>query len=154
MQARRSFLKLFALSTALAAAPMSGALAQVAPGRPPRLVLKGFDPVAYFTDGRPVPGSATYQFDWDGERYHFASAANRDRFKADPERYAPQFGGYCTGSMGRNVRNEADPKAWIISDGKLYVFGAMKFSEMARKDPKYLPSRIPLAQANWRTSQK
>ena len=116
----------------------------------PRLILKGYDPVGYFTAGRPVQGSAKYQVDWDGDRYHFSSAANRDKFAADPDRYAPQFGGYCTGSMSRNVRNEAHPEAWIISDGKLYVFGEAKFREVALKDPQWLAMRIPKAKENWK----
>lgn len=120
----------------------------------PRVVLKGYDPVAYFTDSRPVQGSSKHAFDWDGERYHFSSAENRSRFAADPERYAPQFGGYCTGSMSRKVKNEADPKAWIISGGKLYVFGQPKFMDMARKDPQWLATRIPLASTNWREARK
>lgn len=119
----------------------------------PRVVLKGYDPVAYFTDGRPVKGSPQNSYDWDGERYHFASAANRDKFAANPERYAPEFGGYCTGSMARNVRNEADPEAWIISDGKLYVFGQVKFMNEAKNNPGYLAERVPLATVNWRAKK-
>lgn len=97
-----------------------------------RVVLKGYDPVAYFTDGKPVKGNAKVSYDWDDERYYFASTKHRDMFAGDPERYAPQFGGYCTGSMSRNVRNEGHPEAWVIADGKLFVFGA-KDSEAAQK---------------------
>jgi YHS domain-containing protein len=64
-----------------------------------------------------------FAYDWDDGRYHFASAMHREMFAKDPERYAPQFGGYCTGSMSRGVRNEGDPEGWTIKDGKLYVFG-------------------------------
>jgi len=75
-----------------------------------RLVLQGHDPVAYFTDGKPVKGDPRFAYDFDEARYHFASAQHRDMFAADPEKYAPQFGGYCTGSMSRNVRNEGVPE--------------------------------------------
>ena len=115
----------------------------------PRLVLKGHDPVAYFTDGKPVKGDAQYSYDWDEGRYHFASAKHRDMFAANPEKYAPQFGGYCTGSMARGVSNEGDPNGWIIRDGKLYVFGAVKWKEIAEKDPAYLPSKVEGATKNW-----
>lgn len=115
-----------------------------------RLILKGYDPVAYFTEGRPVQGNAKFQHDWDGGRYHFASAANRDKFVADPDRYAPQFGGYCTGSLARNVRAEAHPEGWIISEGRLYVFGQARFREDALKDPQWLATRIPKAKENWK----
>ena len=115
-----------------------------------RVVLKGHDPVAYFTEGKPVKGDPKLSYDWDDGRYYFASAKHRDMFAADPERYAPQFGGYCTGSMARGVTNEGDPDGWVISDGKLYVFGAAKFKEVAEKDPAYLPARIPTAAKNWK----
>jgi YHS domain-containing protein len=114
-----------------------------------RVMLKGHDPVAYFTEARPVKGSPQFAYDWDGDRYYFASAANREKFAADPDRYAPQFGGYCTGSMSRNVVNEMHPEAWVISEGKLYVFGQPKFRDIALKDPEWLRTRIPLAAANW-----
>lgn len=116
----------------------------------PRLILKGYDPVGYFTEGRPVQGNAKYQHVWDGGRYHFASAANRDKFVSDPDRYAPQFGGYCTGSLSSNVRNEAHPEGWIISEGRLYVFGQAKFRDIALKDPQWLAMAIPKAKENWK----
>ena len=146
----RSLLRLMWLPLILALGVGIPAFAQKNSSEVPRVVLKGYDPVAYFTASRPVQGSPKLSYDWDGERYYFSSAENRSRFAADPERYAPQFGGYCTGSMARKVKVEADPEAWIISEGKLYVFGQPKFAEMARKDPQYLASRIPLATANWR----
>jgi len=136
-------------SVAFLLAPTSFAQTTVSP----RVVLKGHDPVAYFTDGRPVKGSPQISHDFDGERYLFASAANRDRFAANPERYAPQFAGYCTGSMARGLRNEADPEAWIIADGRLYVFGQVKFMELAKQDPRWLADRISLAGDNFRAKK-
>ena len=115
-----------------------------------RLILKGHDPVAYFTDAKPVKGNPKISYEWDEGRYYFASTKNRDTFVSDPDRYAPRFGGYCTGSMSRGVRNEGDPEAWIIADGKLYVFGQVKFQQMALQDPTYLSSRIPKATENWK----
>jgi len=122
-----------------------------------RVVLKGHDPVAYFTDGKPVKGDPKISYEWDEGRYHFATAKHRDMFAGDPDRYAPQYGGYCTGSMSRGVMtNEGHPEAWVISGGRLYVFGA-KDSEVAAKtretalsDPDYLKVRIPKAEKNWR----
>ena len=114
-----------------------------------RVILKGHDPVAYFTDGRPVKGSPEISYEWDEGRYHFANARNRDLFKADPDRYAPRFAGYCTGSMSRGVRNEGDPDAWIVADGKLYVFGAVKYRDMAANDRQQLATWIEGAKNNW-----
>ncbi|MGH8674079.1 MAG: YHS domain-containing (seleno)protein [Burkholderiales bacterium] len=134
---------------------MQGTVLSQEPGAP-RLVLKGHDPVAYFTDSKPVKGDPKVRYDWDDGRYYFASARNRDLFSANPERYAPQFAGYCTGSMSRGVRNEGNPEAWVIVDGRLYVFGApdsataMQTREKAQKDPEYLAVRIPRAEKNWR----
>ncbi len=89
----------------------------------PRVALQGYDPVAYFTENRPVQGAPEFQRDFDGTRYYFASARNRDLFAADPDRYAPQFSGYCSSSVGHGRRNEGDPQVWKIVGGKLYVFG-------------------------------
>ena len=119
-----------------------------------RLVLKGYDPVAYFTESKPVKGDAKYSYEWDEGRYHFVSARHRDMFAGDPEKYAPQFGGYCTGSMSRGVRNEGDPEGWTIKDGRLYVFGAAKWKALAESDPDYLPSRLDKANKNWQEKKR
>jgi YHS domain-containing protein len=124
-----------------------------------RVVLNGFDPVAYFTDSKPVKGDPKFSYDWDEGRYYFASAQHRDMFARDPDRYAPQFGGYCTGSMSRGKRNEGHPEAWIISNGKLYVFGAknleaaLETRKVAQTDPDFLRTRIPKAEQNWRNKE-
>ena len=142
----------FLLLATFAAAISLGAWSQDAV----RVVLKGHDPVAYFTDGKPVMGNPKISYDWDDGRYYFASAQHRDMFAKDPERYAPQFGGYCTGSMARGNTREGDPEAWVIREGRLYVFGATKWSEVARKDPAYMPTKVPAAAKNWtdKKSQK
>ena len=114
-----------------------------------RVILKGHDPVAYFTDGKPVKGSPDLSYEWDEGVYHFSNAKNRDLFKADPDRYAPRFAGYCTGSMSRGVRAEGNPEAWIIADGKLYVFGGVKFRDMAVNDRQQLAAWIDKAGANF-----
>ena len=118
-----------------------------------RLVLKGHDPVAYFTEGKPMKGDARFAYDWDEGRYYFANAKHRAIFVGDPEKYAPQFGGYCTGSMSRGVRNEGDPDGWTIQDGKLYVFGAAKFKAAAESDANYIPSRLDNAKRHWKQAR-
>ena len=114
-----------------------------------KLALKGYDPVAYFTEGKPVKGDAKYSYDFDEARYHFASAKHRAMFAADPDKYSPQFGGYCTGSMSRNVVNEPEPESFVIQDGKLYLFGDMKWKPIAEADPSFIPARVPAAARNW-----
>jgi YHS domain-containing protein len=103
----------------------------VAQGNEP-LALKGYDPVAYFTDHKPMPGAEQYELTFDGQRYRFVSARHRDLFKANPDKYAPQFGGLCAMNLSRGVRRESDPHNWVISNGNLYVFagerGAQNFA--------------------------
>jgi YHS domain-containing protein len=88
-----------------------------------RLALKGYDPVSYFTEGRPVKGSAEFWAVFDDATYWFESAEHRAMFTVDPDRYAPQYGGLCAISLAHGRTIEPDPEAWTIADGKLYVFG-------------------------------
>lgn len=83
--------------------------------------MQGYDTVAYFKDGKAVRGLAGYTAEWMGAKWQFSSAANRDEFQKSPERYAPQFGGYCAWAVGHNYTASADPEAWKIVDGKLYL---------------------------------
>ena len=110
-----------------------------------RVVLKGHDPVAYFTEGKAVKGDPALSYEWDEGRYYFANAKHRQMFVQNPDKYAPQFGGFCTGSLSRNAWNEADPESFVISDGKLYFFGDKKWKPIAEGDPAYLPSKVPNA---------
>ena len=83
--------------------------------------IGGYDPVAYFTEGKPVEGSGDYTAKWKGADWRFASAANRDMFVAAPEKYAPQYGGYCAYAVAQNSTAKIDPTAWAIVNGKLYL---------------------------------
>jgi YHS domain-containing protein len=85
------------------------------------VALKGYDPVAYFTEGKPVEGSAQYGYRWNGVDYRFASAENRDRFAADPAAYAPQYGGYCAFAIANSQIADIDPTDWSVVDHKLYL---------------------------------
>ena len=83
--------------------------------------LKGYDPVAYFTNGAPTKGLEKYSFAWKGVTYRFASAENLERFKADPAKYLPQYGGYCAYAMSLDRIADIDPSRWAIVNGKLYL---------------------------------
>ena len=85
------------------------------------LAIRGYDPVAYFTRGKPVEGSAQHQFRWKGAVWRFSSARHLALFKADPEKYAPQYGGYCAYAVSRNYTAKIEPDAWTIHKGKLYL---------------------------------
>jgi enamine deaminase RidA (YjgF/YER057c/UK114 family) len=90
----------------------------------PRLSISGYDPVAYFTDGRPVQGKTEFEYVWHKLRWHFASGEHRDLFIKDPQHYAPQYDGYCAMGVSSEAaahKDTVDPEAWAIVDGKLYL---------------------------------
>ncbi len=83
--------------------------------------LGGFDPVAYFTEGRAVRGLAQVAAAHDGVEYRFASGANRAAFLADPARFLPQYGGFCAFAVARGYKAVVDPTAFAVVDGRLYL---------------------------------
>lgn len=104
----------------------------------PRLSIGGYDPVAYFTDGRPVQGTPDYEYLWHKLRWRFASSEHRDLFSKDPQHYAPQYDGYCAMGLTNDAaahKDTVDPEAWTIVDGKLYLvhnsFWLVKWREQA-----------------------
>jgi hypothetical protein len=98
------------------------------------LAIKGYDPVAYFTQQRATPGLAEFEYQWDEHRWQFSSARHRDLFRADPVKYAPQFANFCAVALARGEVREANPEYWLISDGKLYLFGKSMGPDLFRKD--------------------
>jgi len=110
------------LAALVAAFPfVAGIPTAVAEGLP--LAIKGYDPIAYFTDAKPTLGSPDIEYVWDDHRYRFATVAHRDMFKGDPVHYAPQFGNFCAMALSKGELVEDNPENWLINDGKLYVFG-------------------------------
>lgn len=83
--------------------------------------IRGYDPVAYFTVGKPVPGDSTLAYSYQGANWYFSSAQNRDLFKANPDKYMPQYGGYCAYGTSQGHKAPTQPDAWTINDGKLYL---------------------------------
>jgi YHS domain-containing protein len=155
MSTRRTFLAVMATTLAGAAAGSMGALAKVrtvaqamTPITPEHLGLKGYDPVAYFTLSQPTLGVVQYEYVYDGVRYRFVNAQHLALFKANPDKYAPQFGGSCTMNMSAGVRREADPTVWVISNGNLYVFAGPGGAERFRENPDVAAAR---AATNWKT---
>lgn len=106
----------------------------------------GYDPVAYFSDGRPVKGRADLTIRHAGAEWRFANEKNRDQFKADPTRYAPQFGGYCAYAAARGYTARGDPEAWKIVDGKLYLNYDKSVRAIWERN---IPTEIANARANW-----
>lgn len=125
---------------ALAVAAPFGGLARA------ETAVEGYDVVAYFTEGAPVRGDRSHQAEWDGETWLFASAANRDRFLADPAAYAPQYGGHCSWAASRNYIAYGDPEAWRIHEGKLYLNYNKSIRARWAQD---IPGNVAKADANW-----
>jgi len=116
------------------------------------LGIKGYDPVAYFTDGKPVEGKADITSDWSGVTWRFASAEHKKAFDADPAKYAPQYGGFCSWGVSQGKLFDVDPAhAWKVVDGKLY----MNFnSDIEAKWEKDSAGFISKANTNWPTLNK
>lgn len=110
------------------------------------VAVRGTDVVAYLTEGRPVAGRAEFAHAWRGATWRFASAANRDRFAADPERYAPAYGGFCAYAVSEGYTAPIDPAAWRIVDGRLYLNYDRSVQRRWERD---IPGRIARADANW-----
>jgi YHS domain-containing protein len=142
---RRAFLQVTAVAAIVGA--MGVPVGVRAQGGEP-LALKGYDPVAYFTDAKPTPGLEQFEILWDGQRYRFASVRHRDLFKANPDKYAPQFGGLCAMNLSNGVRRESDPNNWVISNGSLYVFAGERGMQNFSKAPEQTAAK---AAANLKT---
>jgi len=108
-------LSLFVTGTALADSPIAAVNTEHG------LAVKGYDPVAYFTTGKPTPGLAQFSTTYKGATYRFTSAENRDRFIATPEKFVPQYGGYCAYAISLNKIADIDPEEWAIIKDKLYL---------------------------------
>ena len=83
--------------------------------------IDGYDPVAYFTNGEPTEGDKDFQYEWNDATWYFVSEQNLEKFKVSPEKYAPQYGGYCAWAVSQGYTASTDPEAWEIHDGKLYL---------------------------------
>lgn len=110
------------------------------------VAVGGYDPVAYFTNNKPVPGKSGITYQWKGVTWRFSTAANRDTFKANPEKYAPQYGGYCAYAVSQGGTAKGDPQFWTVVDGKLYLNLSSSVQKLWEKD---IPGYIRAADKNW-----
>jgi YHS domain-containing protein len=115
-------LRISLMLAGLAAATLLGWNAVTQAGEP-RIALKGYDPVAYFTDERATIGDPQYQYEWDGAVYRFSSARHLALFRADPDRYLPQYNNWCAASVAKGEKVFGNPEWWLVVDGRLYLFG-------------------------------
>ena len=110
--------------------------------------LEGYDAVAYHTVGKPVEGSSRFTYKWRDATWRFASVKHRDLFAADPERYAPAYGGYCAYGMAQGAKVDIDPSAWRIVDGKLYLNLNKRVQQTWKTD---IPGYIARANQHWQS---
>lgn len=153
MASRRDFLGLSfaALAGALVASSLvsGGARAQTAPiytGIVKGVAVGGYDPVAYFTENKPVKGNPSIAFEHAGSQWHFSSEANREAFKKEPAKYAPQYGGYCAWAVSQGYTAHGDPNAWTINNGKLFLNYNQSVKTTWEKD---IPTHVTKGDQNW-----
>ncbi len=110
------------------------------------LALRGYDPVSYFTDGKPMEGSIDITAEHNGAVYRFTSEEHKAMFEGDPDKYAPQYGGYCAFGLAQGFKFDGDPNVWKIVDDKLYLNLSPKVSEIWQED---VPGNIGKADGKW-----
>ncbi|MGH6855016.1 MAG: YHS domain-containing (seleno)protein, partial [Aestuariivirga sp.] len=110
------------------------------------VALGGYDAVSYFTDGGPKEGSEQFAADWKDARWRFSTAENLAAFKASPEKYAPQYGGYCAYAVSKGATAKGDPSVWTLANGKLYLNLSKEVQATWRND---IPGNVAQADANW-----
>ena len=110
------------------------------------LAIQGYDTVAYFKEGKALKGNDSFTFQWHKMTWYFLSMENRDLFAAAPEKYAPQYDGYCAWAMAEARKAQTDPEVWKIVDGKLYLNCSKTAYEKWSLD---IPGNIKKANKNW-----
>jgi hypothetical protein len=110
------------------------------------VAIRGYDAVAYVTDGRAVAGSRQFEARWKGAIWRFASADHRETFLKEPERYAPQFGGYCAYAVSQGYTADGDPQVWRTVNGRLYLNYSTRAQRLWERD---VPGHIVKGHANW-----
>ncbi len=137
---------LFALGSLFLAAPAHADQPPVHTALLSRVAVGGYDPVAYFTDGRPVRGATQHRITHQGYEYRFASAEHLAAVRADPSRYLPQYGGYCAWAVAQGYTAPGNPQNWRIVDGRLYLNYNDDIQQRWERD---IPGFIRAGNANW-----
>jgi YHS domain-containing protein len=132
--------------TAMAVDEVNVSTGDTMAGKP--LALHGYDPVAYFTDGKPVIGDAKHTAVYNGAAYYFASADHKKTFEANPVKYAPAYGGYCAYGVSVGKKFDGSPQYWTVNNDKLYL---NLNADISRKFAEDLGGNIKKAEKNWST---
>ena len=110
------------------------------------VAIRGYDPVAYFKEGQAIEGKDQFVYNWNEAEWHFFNQLNLDSFKTNPQKFAPQYGGYCAYGMSEGHKAPTDPNAWTIVNGKLYFNYSLKVRELWRDKKE---EKIETADKNW-----
>ena len=148
MMGCRLRIPLAALAIALfaGAASLKAAESEIYTGFLSNVAVGGHDAVAYFDEKRPVKGSEKFELKHKGATWRFANQANLEKFRANPDVYAPRYGGYCAWAVSQGYTAKGDPQYWRIVDGKLYLNYDASVQQRWEKD---IPGFIKKADANW-----
>lgn len=132
-------------------APISMAYNAIAQPMFSDAAVSGYDPVAYFTENKPVKGDAAFQYRWQNAVWFFSSKENLDLFQNNPEKYAPAYGGYCAFAVSQGIVAGADPEVWKIVDGRLFLNNN---PDSAKDWSKNVTESIQIGDTNWQTASR
>ncbi len=141
----KSFLTMLAIVVGVGTSASAGQAADTVYQRD-GAAIGGYDPVAYFTDGKPIAGSDAHIYQWQGATWRFASAESKAKFASAPEKYAPKYGGFCAWAVSQGYTAKTDPDAWSIVDGALYLNYSTAVRERWSADK---PGNIAKSDKNW-----
>ena len=142
---------LMSLSCVLLLAGFGCMTAGKTPAPSNEVAIRGYDAVNYFKAGTALQGNESFSVPWHGMTWYFLSKENRDLFATSPEKYAPQYDGYCAWAMTESRKAKTDPEVWKIVDGKLYLNCSQAAYEKWIKD---IPGNIKKADENWQTMSR
>ena len=146
MTTRRRFLTLAAMLPVAFAVSRPAAAATPPVFAEDGVAINGYDPVAYFTEGKAVRGETSFTSEWNGAVLRFATSENKASFDADPEKYAPKYGGYCAYAVSQGYTASTDPDAWTIHEVRLYLNYSKRVRRTWLKD---IQGHIASADRNW-----
>jgi YHS domain-containing protein len=146
MKTRKPFIRIFIsfLTASVLLTGFGGTAQEVS--ATPDIAIKGYDTVAYFQEGQALKGSEAFSFEWHSLTWYFLSKEHKNLFALNPEKYAPQYDGYCAWAMTEKRKAITDPEVWKIVDGRLYLNCSKAAYEKWSKD---IPGNIKKADANW-----
>ncbi|MDR6830794.1 YHS domain-containing protein [Bosea sp. BE271] len=142
----RKTIQMLACAVALTGASTVAAIAADSINQVDGVALHGFDPVAYFVQKRPLKGDPEITYQHNGVTYEFYSASNLELFKKSPEKYIPQYGGFCAFAVAAGAKADIDPYAYAINDGKLYLNFSTDKRDSFQKKP---TENVAKANGNW-----